>query len=246
MSAVDEIQQRMREKLEAGYPVPWIPGENGDTEEIIGTFIRLEQAPTRNFGMQWVMILADLESRVERSVWLLHTVLRNELSKLKPVTGETVAIRHLGKKSPASGIGQDYDDYRVVCDRQPGTVANWDAVGANAAATVESPTQPVRVVRVHAPGARGWLPERRAVLTMASWVPPQALQQGAGHTLETSLSTLIARVRRSSSPRRCRDTPEAQTLSESLGNTELRLAMGRAHVAWAERYAPQLLRERSR
>jgi hypothetical protein len=126
----------MREKLEAGYPVPWIPNENGDTEEIIGTFVRLERAPTRSYGMQWVMILAELETRAERSVWLLHTVLRNELSKLKPVTGETVGVRWLGKKTPAGG-GQDYDDYRVVVDREPGTAANWDAVGGQGAPPVQ-------------------------------------------------------------------------------------------------------------
>lgn len=133
-----DLVARMREKLEAGYPVPWIPNENGDEDEIIGTFVRLEQAPTRSYGMQWVMILAEAETGVERSVWLLHTVLRNELSKLKPVTGEVVAIKHLGKKEPQGG-GQEYDDYRVVVDRVAGTQANWDAVGGATPTTAAAP-----------------------------------------------------------------------------------------------------------
>ena len=51
-----------------------------------------------------------------RSVWLLHTTLRNEVNKQKPLPGETVYLRYQGLQKPKSG-GDEYHSWKLVVDR---------------------------------------------------------------------------------------------------------------------------------
>ena len=112
---------RLRERLEAGNPESWQPSMAGD--EIIGTFVRVSVGHTA-FGPSPIVVLTD-EDGVEKSVWLLHTVLRNQMNRLRPALGELVGIRYLGKREPVGG-GSEYDDYRVVVDRDSLGIVNWD------------------------------------------------------------------------------------------------------------------------
>jgi hypothetical protein len=59
-------------------------------------------------------------------LWLLHSVLKGEFSKLRPRIGELVAIKHEGKVEPRGG-GAPYEMYRVVVDR-PDVGADWDGL----------------------------------------------------------------------------------------------------------------------
>lgn len=129
-----EIWDRMREKLDQGYPDGW--RFNAETPEIIGVFRRLEEGYTRQYGACPIMILAELRSKTEWSVWLFHAVLRNQLARMKPEPGEVVAVRWLGKRKPESG-GNEYDDYRVVVNRGQAGAVDWSKIGDAAEAPAD-------------------------------------------------------------------------------------------------------------
>jgi hypothetical protein len=112
---------RLAAQADQELPESWIPSTEEPT--IVGTFIRLEQGPTVR-SLAWIAVLKTEDGR-ERSVWLLHTVLRNELARQRPEPGELVLIKYEGKKE--SSAGQPYESYRVLVDREQ-SVPDWDAV----------------------------------------------------------------------------------------------------------------------
>jgi hypothetical protein len=120
MTIVVERARQLARLAEEELPEAWIPSAAGDT--IVGEFVRLEQGPTVR-GPAWIAVLKTEDG--ERSVWLLHVVLRNELARRRPESGELVLIKYLGKKE--SSAGQPYEGYRVLVDREQ-SVADWDAV----------------------------------------------------------------------------------------------------------------------
>ncbi|CAN5743296.1 hypothetical protein BH18ACT15_BH18ACT15_11870 [soil metagenome] len=111
------------------FPESWIPEHDGDT--IVGTFVRLDSGTTR-YGQSPIVILDTAQG--ERSVWLIHVVLRNEFKRQQPKAGEPVAVRYLGKKQGAEG--QSYAAYRVKVQRDHD---DWDALASedDGAADVE-------------------------------------------------------------------------------------------------------------
>jgi hypothetical protein len=126
--SLEEKVKRLAE-LESGFPESWIPSPDGDT--LVGEFVRIEQGATVR-GPAWVAVFRT-EDKVERSVWLLHTVLRNELVRQRPRPGELVVIRYEGTK--LTRAGQLYHAYRVLVDREE-LPPDWDAVAG--AATEDS------------------------------------------------------------------------------------------------------------
>lgn len=112
---------KLRERADRQYPESWVPKAAGDT--IAGEFVRLDTGTT-SYGEQTIAVLRE-QNGVERSVWLLHAVLRNELAKLRPKPGELVLIRYDGKKDSAAGTR--YAAYRVEVDREQAPT-DWDAL----------------------------------------------------------------------------------------------------------------------
>src|SRR5262245_51458166 len=106
-----ERAAELRAAAEYGYPEAWIPSQ--DDPELVGEFVRLEHGQTAH-GPAWIAILRAADGQ-ERSLWLLHTVLRNEFTRQRPQQGELVVVRYLGPKQGAQG--QAYESYRVVVDR---------------------------------------------------------------------------------------------------------------------------------
>jgi len=113
------------DKLDQEFAPAWRPDQDGAKNPIVGTFLRMEQATT-SYGACWLMIL-DVDGD-EIAVWLLHTVLKNELARAKPKPGEKVAIKYLGKKTSEGGT--KYAAYRVAVDRPVEEAFNWNQVGA--------------------------------------------------------------------------------------------------------------------
>lgn len=118
---LQERAERLAEKVEQGYPESWRP-EAGDT--FVGVFQRLESGHT-SYGPAWIAVLADVQSGEERSIWLLHTALRNQFKRHAPAPGELVAVKYEGKAT--SGSGQKYDNWTVRVDRSD-KPANWAQV----------------------------------------------------------------------------------------------------------------------
>lgn len=117
----DERVAVLRDRVRADFPEAWIPEGEGD--ELIGYFQRIDYGNT-SYGRCPIAVFADPTTGTERAVWLLHTVLRNELIRVRPAAGELVAIRYLGRREPTGG-GQAYESYRVVVDR-PASAVSWD------------------------------------------------------------------------------------------------------------------------
>jgi hypothetical protein len=119
MNIVRERVAKLARLAEQQLPEAWIPATIGDT--IVGLFVRLEQGSTVR-GPAWIAILKTEDGK-ERSVWLLHTVLRNALARLQPETHELVLIKYEGTKE--SNAGQKYEAYRVLVDREQ-PVPEWE------------------------------------------------------------------------------------------------------------------------
>lgn len=113
--------------LDTGMAQAWRPDQGGDDNPnpLIGTFLEMTSATTA-FGPAWVMTVR-LEDGSERSVWLIHTVLRNELARAKPKPGERIGVKYLGKQHVEGG--QDYVGYRVKVDRPLGEAFDWSKLG---------------------------------------------------------------------------------------------------------------------
>ena len=116
---------RLAAQADQELPESWIPSTEEPT--IVGTFIRLEQGPTVR-GLAWIVVLKTEDGR-ERSVWLLHTVLRNELARQRPQAGELVLIKYEGKKE--SSAGQPYE-----------VTGCWSIVTTRYRTGMHSPAQP--------------------------------------------------------------------------------------------------------
>lgn len=128
MGDFQDRAERMRSRLDEQAPEAWKPTREG--EEIIGLFRGLEGPKhDRHRGEVYVAVLElDPPSGRLVSVWLLHTALKNEFARKRPDVGSFVAIRYLGKQTPAGG-GSAYDNYRVEVERQPGSAIAWDRIG---------------------------------------------------------------------------------------------------------------------
>ncbi len=115
--------------LDQSLAQSWRPDEGGEDNPnpLIGTFVGMHSATT-SYGPCWVATVR-LEDGSERAVWLLHTVLRNEMSRARPQSGERIGIKYHGKI--ATNGGNDYASYRVKVDRPLGNsqVVDWDRIG---------------------------------------------------------------------------------------------------------------------
>jgi hypothetical protein len=118
---MSERADLLRERARADFPEAWIPEREGD--EFVGVFRRLDRGHT-SYGPCAIAVFAEDGTGADRAVWLIHTVLRNELRRVRPEPGELVCIRYLGKRQPVGG-GPAYDSYRVVVDREGGGLS-WD------------------------------------------------------------------------------------------------------------------------
>jgi len=104
---------------DSGYPRAWDWTVEGD--EVEGTFVAIEEAPTSN-GMKPLVVL-DVAGE-QRTFWLFHEALRwkfaQELER-RPAddlrVGEPVTIQRLGEKESANG--RTYVDYRVSFPESP-------------------------------------------------------------------------------------------------------------------------------
>lgn len=113
------------EQAEKNLPESWIFSEHGAL--IVGEFVRLEEGHTA-FGDAKILVLKTEDGR-ERSVWLLHSVLKRELARKRPEIGELVAIRHTGKKT--SEAGTTYESYNVVVGGDS-EAPDWDSLTSEA------------------------------------------------------------------------------------------------------------------
>ncbi len=116
--------ERLEERASRDYPASWIFKEDGPL--IVGQFLELAEGHTE-YGSSPIVVLRTKDGQ-ERSVWLLHTVLRREFARIRPKPAEMVAVRCLGEKQGAGG--QKYVAYRVEVDRDEKAL-DWDSLTAD-------------------------------------------------------------------------------------------------------------------
>lgn len=133
---LDARVDALRDRLEQERPASWVPKREGD--EIVGELVRFDRGKTA-YGEQVIAVLRTPEG-VERSVWLLHAVLRQEFAKLQPELGELVLIRYEGKREP-EGDGSSYQHYRLEVEREDGPI-DWSELGAEAESELNLSTTP--------------------------------------------------------------------------------------------------------
>lgn len=179
--------EAMRRALDAPWPEEWRPETPG--ESIIGWFVRVSSASTRFQPLVWILVLQDVDTGVERAVWVVHEALRQKLKKEAPAIGELVGIKYEGVGEPGAG-GQAPARYRVMVDRAAGTRVDWDAdrpafmdtpLDDGGAAT--APSEPVgagRLAPASPPSSSGEL-EAPAGREPSRWDPrdPAAVNDGA-------------------------------------------------------------------
>jgi hypothetical protein len=124
-----KAMKEMEDALDQGNPEPWQPDQVGD--QIIGVFRRLEFGFAKHAGQTPIVIIINPITKEERSVWLLHTALRNKVARLAPQPGEMIAIRYLGPVNPEGG-GLAYEGYEVKVGRTSGREVDWSKVGGTA------------------------------------------------------------------------------------------------------------------
>lgn len=133
-ATADEAFSALLDRAQRTYPQSVILG---DGESVAGTFLRLESGPTRDYGVQPVVVFTELASGQERSLWLLHTALKSQFANARPEPGTKFVVVNMGKRT-AKKTGRDYSDYRVEVEGTPDRPApgpmTFDAVAEGIAA----------------------------------------------------------------------------------------------------------------
>lgn len=118
-----EEMERATADLAKPKPEAWKPVEG---ETIAGRLERIEPGHTE-WGPRDILILADPDG-VERAVWLLQSVLRDEVKKQAPQIGDVVAILYEGKIPRADA--PDYHGFKVRVRPAAGGRLEWTDAGA--------------------------------------------------------------------------------------------------------------------
>lgn len=132
-ATAEEAFSDLMERASRTYPQSVILS---DGESVAGRFIRLESGPTRDYGDQPVVVFTEAQSGEERSLWLLHTALKTQFAKARPIEGARFVVVNLGKRL-AKKTGREYADYRVEVEGAPDapkpSVMTFDDVAASVA-----------------------------------------------------------------------------------------------------------------
>jgi len=116
---------RLREQASKGFGKSWIPEKPGD--ELVGYVRAVKPAVRTPYGSVPVLELEE-PNGTAWSLWLLHTVLRREVWRVRPIAGELLYVRYDGKITPDSG-GAAYESYSVLVDRpESNEPIDWEAI----------------------------------------------------------------------------------------------------------------------
>jgi hypothetical protein len=119
--------RQFEDTIDAKFPTAWRPDQD-EADTIIGTFVEMQSTIT-DYGQTFIMVL-ELADGSHKAVWLLHTVLKNELARAHPKPGERVGIKYLGEQKTQPGSKyKSFIGYRVKVDRPQGEAFDWSKLG---------------------------------------------------------------------------------------------------------------------
>ena len=147
------------DRLNGPAPEAWRP-KPGDT--LVGKVVQLD---TRTGDFEpYPIVTVAAEDGTERAWHAFHTVGRNELARQRPMIGDRLGVKYLGK-SP-----KGYEAYRVLVEHATPTTAagvDWTKIATQANDGAEADTADTA-------GADGWWPadDAPAVAPATSGEPP--------------------------------------------------------------------------
>jgi hypothetical protein len=97
-------------------------------DKLIGVVVDIDERDG-GYGMYPVVTVMTDDGN-QFAFHAFHTVAKSELAKARPVIGDNIGIKYLGKPE-----GKNYESYRVTVGRAvAGPHLDWDRIGAEAAA----------------------------------------------------------------------------------------------------------------
>lgn len=132
------------------YPASAIPVEGVPMR---GRFVRLDQGPENEYGTPWIAVFdavdglyrpavnaepLPLEPGQRYGLWLIHSVLREQMRTARPAPGEMFAVLYKGQKIVRGTAGtrneRKYYAYQVDMPERsaPAADASWDSVAESA------------------------------------------------------------------------------------------------------------------
>jgi hypothetical protein len=90
----------------------WRP-EEGDIIE--GKVVSIDQRPAGDYPAYWIITL-EKDDGSREAVHAFHSVLEQELKRIRPQVGHRIAIKYLGKKQ---GRNYSYANYKAATENKP-------------------------------------------------------------------------------------------------------------------------------
>ncbi len=134
MTPSDRDLRTELENFDGEFPESWILKVG---EILVCTFIRYEPGYT-SYGPCKIAVVRDEESGEERSVWLLHAVLRREFARQRPKPGDRLGIKRLSDDGD-----KRYKRYALRVDRKGGDAPDFEEFEKPGDADVDQEDGPV-------------------------------------------------------------------------------------------------------
>lgn len=121
------------ERVDA-FPEPWKPNPG---EKLVGTVVEVGERVS-DYGGTYPVITVLTDDGQEKVAHAFHTVLKNELARLRPAPGDRIAVKYFGRDE-----ARGYEKYRVLVDKpQPAAGPDWGKMAAEAAEELEELPMP--------------------------------------------------------------------------------------------------------
>lgn len=124
------------EEWDGEYPESWIPQPG---EILVGQLVRYDRGQT-TYGDCQIAVVLDEDTGEERSVWLLHEVLRREFLAQRPRIGERIGLKRL--EDARNSAGQPYQKWALRVDRKGAPPPELDAPTGSGGEVGETPPDP--------------------------------------------------------------------------------------------------------
>jgi hypothetical protein len=122
MNAAEQPSTPPQPEPEEEYPESWIPWkEPGQTRTLVATVNGYSLGPDFGWGRKWICTVTDRDGK-PWSVWLTQEVLVREFADEetgRPMPGESLTIRYMGKQDAPKRGGPAYHRFRVTVHRGP-------------------------------------------------------------------------------------------------------------------------------
>ena len=112
-------------RLDEDFAEAWRP-DTGD--KIEGT---VESVTSNDAGWGPYPIVTVNTGKTRLAIHGFHTVLKNELARIQPSEGDTIAVKYMGLLTAKDGKTQ-FHGYRVVTDSETSTAVDWSAIADTA------------------------------------------------------------------------------------------------------------------